>query len=346
MKPAKNSHIIIDGSAGEGGGQVLRSSLTLSMLTGKPFTIQNIRGQRKKPGLLRQHLTCVHAAQRIAAAQVTGDEMSSSELSFEPAIVSGGHYEFSVGTAGSTMLILQTILLPLCNAKQASEVVLNGGTHNPFAPTYDFIQHAFLPLLNRMGAKVSAKLEKPGFFPAGGGRVRISIEPTKKLKPLELDKRGALKSERAVAMINNLPSNIGDRELKVARDRLNLRRDQLIKLDDLQADGPGNVFQLFEDYEHISEAFVGFGEVGKPAEHIARRTCDQAERYRSSDAPVGDYLADQLLIPFALAGGGSFRCTALTQHFLTNVETVERFLPIRINTEREARLAWRVNFYQ
>jgi len=342
MKAQSDSQIVIDGSQGEGGGQTLRSSLSLSMLTGKPFTITNIRGQRKKPGLLRQHLTAVKAAARIACAEVSEVGIGSKQLRFAPSATVGGHYEFAVGTAGSAMLILQTILPSLCVAEQESELVLCGGTHNPFAPTFDFIERAFLPTIKRMGGRVSFQLDKPGFFPAGGGRLIARIKPAPKLTEINLLERGELKSRQAISMINQLPDNIGNRELKIARDRLGFAREELILSNALKADGPGNVFQILLEFEQITEVFTGFGEVGTPAETIARKTCDAVERYFKSDAPVGDYLADQLLLPLAMAGGGSFRCMALTQHFKTNAEIIERFLPIKIRTVREDRLAWRV----
>lgn len=172
--------------------------------------------------------------------------------------------------------------------------------------------------------------------------MEIEIDPCARLKPFELHERGELMSRQAIAIVNNLPENIADRELKVARDRLKFERNELQKIDDLKGDGPGNIFMVELVSEHITEVFAGFGEIRMLAEAVARKTCDQAEHYLKSDAPVGDYLADQLLLPFAIAGGGSFRCTSLTPHFETNITIIERFLPIKINTEREGRLAWRV----
>lgn len=339
---ATDELIRLDGSTGEGGGQILRSALALSMLTGRPFAIDNIRARRKKPGLMRQHLTAAQAAARIANAEIVGASLASSRLEFRPGSVAGGHFEFAVGTAGSTMLILQTILLPLCLAAGESEVRLNGGTHNPLAPPFPFIDHAFLPIARRMGFAPSVALQRPGYFPAGGGQIIAHCQGSAQLCSMDLLERGPLRSRYAYAIANNLPENIADRELKVARDRLGFSGEELHKDASSDASGPGNVFFIVLEFEHITEVFTGFGEQGKTAEKVAHEACDQAERYLKSDVPVGDYLADQLLLPLAVVGGGSFRCTALTPHFTTNAEVIQRFLPVTIQTEREDRLAWRV----
>lgn len=334
--------IQIDGSQGEGGGQILRSALALSILTGKPFTITNIRAGRKKPGLLRQHLTAVQAAKAIGCATVQGASLGSDRLDFSPTARQGGHYHFAIGTAGSTLLVLQTILLPLCLAKQPSELLLEGGTHNPAAPSADYIARVFLPVLERLGAKVRLSLERSGYFPAGGGRLRVEIEPVARLAPIDLLERGPLLHRRAVAVVNNLPPNVADRELRVFRERLDLPTEALERRVETTSPGPGNVCWVELAYAHVTEQFTGYGQPAVTAEKVAHEPTDDVERYLGTDAPVGDYLADQLLLPFALAGGGSFRCTALTPHFLTNAEIIKTFLPVDILTEREARLAWKV----
>jgi RNA 3'-terminal phosphate cyclase (ATP) len=207
----------IDGSTGEGGGQILRSSLTLSMLTGRPVHIRKIRQGRRKPGLLRQHLTAAKAAAEISHGRLVDARLGSSELRFTPGRVQGGHFEFSIGSAGSTMLVLQTLLLPLCLADEPSVVVLEGGTHNPWAPTFDFLDRAFLPLLARMGPKVRAELERPGFYPAGGGRVRIEIEPVTSFLPIDLLTRGEIVERKAVATVSNLNPSIARKELEAVK---------------------------------------------------------------------------------------------------------------------------------
>lgn len=337
MKP-----ITIDGSRGEGGGQALRSSLTLSMLTGKPFRMEKIRANRAKPGLMRQHLTCVHAAAEICGAEVEGDEIKSSQLTFKPGRIRPGQYRFAVGTAGSTSLVFQTVLLPLLSAGSSSFVQFEGGTHNSKAPTFDFIEKTFLPVILGMGADVSIELNRAGFYPAGQGEFAAQIEPLDKLAPIDLLERGELRSRAAVAGLCNLDDRIGKRELSELAKLLDLSLSEMSvrRYDD--AAGSGNVLSLALEHDRITEVFTGFGERGVPAELIAKQVGKEAIRYLKEEAPVGDYLADQLLLPFALAGGGRFRTLALSQHFLTNKEIIETFLDARIGTTRESRLSWLV----
>lgn len=344
MTQLSKNMIQIDGSAGEGGGQILRSSLALSMMTGQPFEISNIRAKRAKPGLMRQHLTAVNAATQIASATITGAALKSTSLEFTPNTVRGGQYEFAIGSAGSALLILQTVLLPLCFAKESSEVVISGGTHNPFAPPFDFIERVFLPVLRKMGAQVELRLEQHGFFPAGGGRIVAEIQPIERLQPIDLLQRGMAYSRSARAIVNRVPWTVGEREMIVARKRLDLDEHSAQVISQKTAAGAGNIVFVELDFENITEQFSAIGQQGMPAEKVALRACNEAERYLKTDAPVGDYLADQLLLPFALAGEGRFRCVALSQHFKTNAEVIQQFLNIQIKSEREDRLAWMIHF--
>jgi len=211
--------ITIDGSEGEGGGQVVRNALALSLVTGRPFRIANIRGGRDKPGLMRQHLTAVEAACAIGNAECDGVAIGSSDITFRPGAVRGGDYRFAVGTAGSTGLVLQTILMPLLTAAEPSRLVLEGGTHNMMAPPFEFIARAFLPVLNRMGPRVEARLIRPGFFPRGGGRIEVDIAPAP-LTPIECLERGERLDVAATAVVAGLPFEIAQRELAAARKLL------------------------------------------------------------------------------------------------------------------------------
>lgn len=331
--------LTIDGSRGEGGGQVLRSSLTLSLLTGKPFRIVNIRAGRKKPGLLRQHLTAVNAAAQIGRAGVSGavpgkrPELGEQELTFYPGEAAAGNYHFSIGSAGSATLVLQTVLLPLLTAPALSRLVFEGGTHNPFAPPFEFLQQAFLPLLERMGVRISAELERPGFYPAGGGKFSVAIQPAPELSRLDLPERGKLLAIRAKALVSQLPLHVARRELKVVAEKLSLKEAQLAEEEIPDPRGPGNALIIVVVSEQVTEIFTGFGERGVPAERVAARAADEAQRYLSSGAAVGQHLADQLLLPLALAGGGSFSTLSLTSHFETNLEIIRRFIDISISTE-------------
>jgi RNA 3'-terminal phosphate cyclase (ATP) len=319
--------LTIDGARGEGGGQILRSSLALALATGTPFRIERIRAGRAKPGLMRQHLTALEAATAVGGASVEGAAIGSQEVVFRPSRVRAGTYRFAVGTAGSAGLVLQTVLLPLATAGGPSALTLEGGTHNPHAPPFDFLAGAFLPLLRRMGARVEARLERAGFYPAGGGRMAIEIGEALALTPLDLPTRGATLRRRARALVSRLPRQIGDRELAVVRSRLGWAADELevVVLDEGMA-GPGNVLLLEIESAHVTEVFTGFGEVGVRAEAVAEQAAQEARSYLAADVPVGPHLADQLLLPLALAGGGRFRTVPLTRHATTNIEVIRQFL--------------------
>jgi len=334
--------IVIDGSQGEGGGQILRSALALSLVTGQPFRIEKIRAGRKKPGLMRQHLTAVEAAVAIGSAKVEGARIGSLQLAFTPTSVKAGKYHFSVGTAGSCTLVLQTVLPALLTADAPSEIVLEGGTHNPYAPPFDFLVKAFLSLIGRMGPKVSANLQRPGFFPAGGGKFTVSIEPVAGLKRLDLLERGMRLKQTARALVSRLPTQIAERELRAVRDRLGWSKEYCVVEAVDSSPGPGNILCVEIESEQCTEVFTGFGELGVSAEKVARDTVRQVEEYLAASVPVGHYLADQLLLPMALAGGGSFRTLAPSRHMTTNIEVIRLFLPVDVEMRQHALNDWEI----
>lgn len=332
--------IEVDGSAG--GGQLLRTALTLSLCTLTPFRMRGIRAGRARPGLMRQHLTAVEAATRIGNAHVTGAVPGSQELTFVPGAIEGGDFRFAIGTAGSTTLVAQTVLPALLRARRVSTVRLEGGTHNPLAPPADFLAQAFLPQLARMGANAQIDVKRHGFFPAGGGRVDVRVEPCAALAPLDLVARGDVRGVRATALVSGLPVDIARRELDVAARRLGVKRDAQSLVDVTPALGPGNVFLVAVDCEHVTEVFVGFGERGLAAETVAERVCREASRYIDADVAAGAHLADQLLLPLALAGSGSFTTLAPTDHATTNAALIEKFLPVEITFEPQGGKTWLV----
>jgi RNA 3'-terminal phosphate cyclase (ATP) len=334
--------ILIDGSIGEGGGQILRTALGLSMVTGQPFRIEKIRAGRDKPGLLRQHLTAVNAAAAICGASVEGAAISSRELSFTPGKVKAGEYTFSIGSAGSTTLVLQTVLPALLTADGPSSLTLEGGTHNPHAPPIDFLEKAFLPLINRMGPTVNVTLERAGFYPAGGGRFIVNVQPAAKLLPLHLPERGEIKRRLAKAVVAALPGEIAKRELQKVEKMLGWSGEQL-QIRQLPNEwGPGNLLTLEIESEHVTEVFTGFGMKAVTAEAVADQAVQQARRYLAAKIPVGESLADQLLLPLALAGEGSFVTHSPTRHTKTNIEVITRFLPVRVAVAEISRDVWRV----
>ena len=332
--------ITIDGSFGEGGGQILRTSLALSLVTGRPLRIEKIRAGRKKPGLMRQHLTAVNAATAIGRATVHGAEVGSTEITFEPGPPMPGEYHFAVGTAGSTSLVLQTVLPALLTASESSRLVLEGGTHNPFAPPFDFLEKAFLPVINRMGPKVTAMLDRPGFFPAGGGRVAFDIKPCDKLTGLDIVERGDIKGYSARAVVARLPRLIAERELSILKGKLGWQ-DECLQVEEVRSSrGPGNVITIAIESEHVTEVFTGFGRRGLRAETVAENVAQAALRYLAADVPVGEHLADQLLLPFALAGGGLLKTLSLSRHATTNSEVLRAFLEVEIASEPVNEQAW------
>lgn len=326
--------LTIDGSQGEGGGQILRSSVALSAITGTPLRIHNIRAGRKKPGLKRQHATAVNAAAQLCGAEIEGASPGSDELRFSPGTISGGDFTFTMGTAGSTMLVFQTLLPILLNAEQPSTVTLEGGTHNPFAPPFDFLERAYLPLLRRMGGDVSATLVRPGFYPAGGGRVELKVQPCRDLKPLELLSRGKPGAHQVRAMVSNLPVHIAERECDVVRRKLQWP-DNCCKVLEVNSNGPGNVVLVEVRFENVTEVFVAFGEKGRKAEQVARDVGRRVATYLKTDVPVGEYLADQLMLPMAIGkargtGGGSYRTGPLSRHSTTHIDIIREFLDVEV----------------
>lgn len=320
----------------------MRTALALSLVTGKPFRIERIRAGRKTPGLLRQHLTAVGAAVKVGRAEALGAQVGSGELTFTPTEILPGDYAFAIGTAGSTSLVLQTVLPALMLASAPSALTIEGGTHNPFAPPFDFLARAFFPLLNRMGAQLKAELECPGFYPAGGGRARFTIIPAQSLAPLDLRERGEIRARRAKALVANLPASIAERELAVIGQRLSWKAEWLRPEVIRNACGPGNAVSIEIESEYVTEVFTGFGERGVPAEAVAERAIKEARRYLASEVAVGEYLADQLLIPMALAGEGAFTTCPLSRHALTNIEIIHKFLDVRISTAAVANRKWLV----
>lgn len=325
--------IKIDGSEGEGGGQMLRYSAALSLLTGEPFEITNIRAGRKKPGMMRQHVTSLEAAALIGGAEVSGLAVGSNALTFRPGKVTPGEYSFAVGTAGSTALVLQTLIIPLAIADGPSRLAIEGGTHAAAAPPFEFVAKTLIPILNRMGPNVSARLERHGFYPRGGGQIVIEIEPVP-LEPLECLARGKLLSTSCEALVAGIPNDIAERELSAAKRVLKEWPEEAFQTNPLPADqGPGNALLLTAEFEHITEVMSGFGKMGVPAEKLAKTAAKRMAGYLESGAFAGPYLQDQLLLPFAMAGGGSFTTVKLSQHTRTAMDLIERFTGVTFRTE-------------
>ncbi|WP_255992107.1 RNA 3'-terminal phosphate cyclase [Chitinolyticbacter albus] len=319
----------LDGAQGEGGGQVLRTALTLSMITGKPFQIERIRAGRAKSGLLRQHLTAVEAAATITDAQVVGATPGSQSLRFVPRRLLAGDYRFAIGTAGSCTLVLQTVLPALWLADGPSTVTVSGGTHNKAAPPADFLIQTWAPLMARMGVRQTLALNRHGFYPAGGGEIVARIEPGSALLPLQLVERGALRGVQAEAVVAGVSYNVARRELDTVAAAFPEATQAVIELP--ADEGPGNVLLLRAEFEQLTEICTGFGERGISAERVAGNTVAELRRYLDSGAALGEHLADQLLLPLALAGGGGFTTCTVSSHLTTQIAVIQRFLPVDID---------------
>lgn len=325
--------ISLDGTSG--GGQMLRTALSLSMVTGQPFRMVHIRGQRRKPGLMRQHLTCVKAACEISAGIVAGAEIGSTELTFQPGKIRGGDYHFAIGTAGSTALLFQTLLPALLRADAPSRLRLEGGTHNPLAPPFEFLERVFLPTLRRMGADATISLVESGFAPVGGGIIESNINPCARLTSLELRQRGGVLGLRIRVPLRNLSAEIGQRMLAAALEKLPCE-DAAVES---REPGPGRgVCCLVEAaFEHLSELASSVGEQGMSAERVGARAAKTMHDFIGSGAAVGRQLADQILLPLALAGCGSFTTMAPDEHVPTNIAVIEQFLPVKFRITEAAR---------
>jgi len=327
--------IELDGAVGEGGGQILRSALTLAMITGRPFRIRNIRANRAKPGLMRQHLVAVQAALQVCGGKATGAALGSQDLTFVPGTVAGGDYEFAIGTAGSCTLVLQTVLPALLKADKPSTLRLAGGTHNPMAPPVQFLQRAWCPRLAEMGARIDIHLERFGFYPAGGGIVQARVEPCAELRPRTWMTRGERRAAYAEAFVAGIPGRVALRELECVGRAMNWNEDQLLVRGLPAEQGPGNALMLTLDYEHATEVFTAFGEKSVSSEQVARQVVQRARQYLMSQAAFAEYLADQMMLPLALAGGGGFTLDEVSMHARTNAQVIETFLPVRFTFDSQ-----------
>lgn len=322
--------IAIDGAAGEGGGQILRTSLALSAVTGKPFTIARIRAGRARPGLLRQHLTGVRAVAEVCGATVDGAELGSQRLAFEPGPITAIDHTFKIGSAGSAGLVLQALLPVLLRAPGPSTVTIEGGTHNPASPPAPFLEGTLLPLLRGLGADVALEVVSIGFYPAGGGAYRVRVAPGR-LGPLTLVERGPIERIDVRAVIAHLPKKVAYRELDVVKARLGLgARDGAV--DVVSSPGPGNALVLAAVTPSIRAVFTTFGEKGVPAERVADDLVDAFVAWRDLAVPVDEHLADQLLVPLALGAGGTFVTGPLSSHTTTNLDVIRRFLDVDVRT--------------
>jgi RNA 3'-terminal phosphate cyclase (ATP) len=319
--------IDIDGSFGEGGGQVLRSSLALALLTGQPVRLRNIRARRNPPGLRPQHLMSVRAAADVGNAQTRGASLGSGSLDFVPGAARPGDYRFAIGTAGATGLVLHTVYLPLALLDAPSTVAVEGGTHNDHSPCFHFLAATWRAYLARLGLPVALRMDRPGFYPRGGGRIAATIPAPARLRGLTLTARPPLTRAVVLSAVASLPESIAERQARRARARLEARGLAVDASVETWQGGPGTVLAVTFPEAPVPTLFFGLGARGKRAEAVADEAVTEALDYAAGDAPVDPHSADQLVLPLAFAEGPSeFRTTRVTQHLLTNIAVVREFV--------------------
>jgi RNA 3'-terminal phosphate cyclase (ATP) len=346
--------VCIDGSMGEGGGQILRTSLALACITGRNLHIENIRATRRNPGLAKQHLSCVHAAREICGGQCKGAAISSQTLDFQPGPIRSGSFSFDIGSAGSATLVIQTILPALFLADKPSTITVTGGTHNPWAPPYDFLAETFLPAIKTAGFDADCKLEKYGFFPVGGGKIILEVRPRHRipnhlinlcswhgLPAHENTARMAVPPDNvqihARIYTAKLPAHIAQRQKKLLlQSKLKFRNIEHIKV--TNSDGPGNCVMLRLCGGRRTTVFTAFGQKGKPSEKVVGEVVSLVEDFLPSGAAIDRFLADQLLIYMAILKSGSFTSNDLTTHLTTNIETIKKFLPVDFKIEHQDKI--------
>lgn len=330
--------IELDGSVGEGGGQILRSSLALALLTGKPFHLYNVRANRERPGLQPQHLMSVRAAAAVGGAEVRGDQKQSRELWFRPGAVKPGRYHFPIGTAGATGLVLHTVYLPLAlGAAAPSEVLLEGGTHNDFSPCFHFLDFTWRPYLELLGMHMELKMRRPGFYPRGGGAVDVQLQPAARLQGLHLTERGKVTTITGISAVAGLPEEIAARQTRQAEKRLRGTGLRIRIREESWLGGPGTMLALVLDTAPVPTLFFALGARGKRAERVADEAVEQALAYLEAlSGAVDAHSADQLVLPLVLADGPStYSVAEVTQHLLTNINVIRRFVDREMRCEGE-----------
>lgn len=331
--------IEIDGSFGEGGGQILRTALSLSSIFMSPFRIFNIRKGRKKPGLMPQHIACVRAMQLLSGAEVTGDEKGSLELTFKPRKVKGGDFFFDIGTAGSVSLVFQTIIPSLVFTGNKGAITLNGGTHVPFSPPFDYLKGVFVPVLGRLGVKIDLSIESYGFYPKGGGKIRANIFPPEEIKPLRLTERGRIVKISGCSGVGNLPVSIAERQRNAFINRIKAGIKDIggpveISLADVPAAGQGSFIHVNLETENALSGFTALGERGKRAELVGEEAATELIDYYSTGAALDKHFSDQIVLYLSMSKGDAiFTTSCITQHLITNLQVIDLFCKIHYSLE-------------
>ena len=330
--------VFIDGSTGEGGGQILRTSLALACITGKSLHIENIRAARRNPGLAKQHLAAVQAACQICDVQCHGAVISSKVLYFQPGLIRGGDFHFDIGSAGSASLVIQTILPALFLADKPSTVTVTGGTHNPWAPPFDFLCETFLQAIATAGFQASCRLIKHGFFPAGGGKIAFDIQPWQQKPGQVINICQPMQDPQVYARIYiaKLPAHIAQRQEKLfLQSDLNIQNIEHIEV--TNSVGAGNCVMIRLCASRTA-VFTAFGMKGRPSEQVVSEVVSLAKDFLASGAAIDRFLADQLLIYMAITQAGCYTTNELSTHLQTNMEIIKKFLPVDFSIEQQGQI--------
>lgn len=336
--------IVLDGSEGEGGGQVLRSALSLSLITGQPFRLEKVRAKRRPPGLKAQHLTCVQGAAKVGGATVQGDAIGSNTVTFAPNAIVPGAYGFHVGTAGSVNLLLHCLVYPLAVGGGGS-LTLTGGSHVIASPSFDYVERVWAPLVRALGIEVTFKLELAGFFPEGGGRLWVQIGAvTPRSTLVDLSTRPPVDRFVVRSIVGGLPVDVAQRQGETARRALNdLGLPVELDVSSLPvAHSRGSSVLVVA--ESSGQAIAGFGSLGErrvPAEEVGRLAARAAREWLRRPGALDEHAGDQVLLPMGLAAAGllgparssRFLACELTDHLTTHARVLEAFLPIRVTME-------------
>ena len=337
----------IDGSYGEGGGQILRTALTLSALTGRPLEIFNVRVGRKEPGLKPQHLISARSLAEVTNGRLKHDELNSPILRFFPGRIKHGTYSFDVSSikasAGATGLIFQTLAPVLSFANKPSDIVIIGGTHVPWSPSANYLQEIFIPAITKMGIDINIAIPKFGFYPIGGGEIDIAIKPcARPLTSVHIVERGKNKKLTIISAVANLPLSIAERQRDRALKRIsnyelqitNFKMQIQSEIKEVPSSGRGTFLFIMAEFENVRSGFIGLGAIGKRAEKVADEAVEALLQYLNGNGALDPHLADQIVLYAALAQGQSmFTTTRITNHLLSNIWIIEQFLPVKFEVK-------------
>ena len=322
----------IDGSYGEGGGQILRNAVALSVLTNTPVEIKNIRNNRPNPGIKPQHYIAIKSIQTLCNAETNGLEVGSSNLKFSPGKIKGGNYKFDIGTAGSIPLVFQACILSSLNIKEPVSISVTGGTDVKWAPSIDYFRYVFLPLLQKMGLSVETQLIKRGYYPKGGGESEITIKPVSDLKPLKLNDEQIFEKVDGIINISNLPEHISIRMKRYAiKTLLKKNLSASINIDKVDSLSQGTGITLWTKSKKTILGSTFLGERGVSSEIIGETVANELIREIDAGSTVDLHAFDQLLPYMAIArskGISSCIVSNISSHAQTNMWLLKQFFDV------------------